>query len=485
MADSTAPTSGAGAAEKTTFPIKPAIAVALAALADWLFYGHPVGITAAIFAAAVACGSLLANRPSSGSPLTPLAGALLLAALAPAIEQFNLASFSFLVLALGVGLSLTTDCGRQGLGERAAALRDLYLLGPSRFLREAADAFRLPGRTGVLAVWFVPVLAGGIFLFLLVSANPLLERWLVSMSPGHTASYASLKRSLFWFVALSAIWPFIYVRWRIKRETARSVEAVTSKPEMSPDRLDFFGVRTILRSLMLFNVAYLWGNVKLPDDMSYAEYAHRGAYPLMLTALLAAGFVLAAMRPGGPAEQSGVVRPLVYLWVAQNVLLVASSILRLGLYVEVYLLTWWRVAAFVWMLLVACGLLLIVARIALNRSNGWLIGANLIAVTATLYICSLINFAALIADYNVSHSREAAGKGVEIDTYYLANLGPHALPAIDKAIALRGYDPDLVRRRDWLVQQHRMEMASWRAWGFRNWRLLRALDADPKHSTND
>ena len=75
---------------------------------------------------------------------------------------------------------------------------------------------------------------------------------------------------------------------------------------------DFFGVATILRSLILFNLLfavqtvldmiYLWGNVTLPADISYASYAHRGAYPLILTALLAAGFVLAAMKPGGPAE---------------------------------------------------------------------------------------------------------------------------------------------------------------------------------------
>ena len=115
-----------------------------------------------------------------------------------------------------------------------------------------------------------------------------------------------------------------------------------------------------------------------------------------------------ARRPG---RAISVIRPLVYLWVAQNVLLVASSILRLDLYVQIYLLTWWRIAAFIWMLLVAFGLLLIVARIALNRSNGWLIRANLITLTATLYVCSLVNFAAMIADYNVSHSREAARQG--------------------------------------------------------------------------
>ena len=493
MADFTAPASNAGSVQEGTFPVKAAIVLALAALADWLFYGHVIGISAAIFAVAVACGSLLANLATLNRKQVLPAGVLLLGALVPAIEEFNVASLTFMVLALGVGLLLTTNRDRPRLGERAAALCDLYLVGPFRFFREAIAAFNLPAlRTG-FAVWFIPVVLGGIFVFLLVSANPLLEKWISLLNPGNTASYVSLGRVLFWTVALSIVWPCIHVRWSGKREVPALADAAALAQGMPSGRNDFFGVATILRSLILFNflfavqtvldVAYLWGNATLPADISYASYAHRGAYPLIVTALLAAGFVLAAMRPGGPAEQSRVIRPLVYLWVAQNVLLVLSSILRLDLYVQIYLLTWWRVAAFIWMVLVAFGLVLIVARIALNRSNDWLIRANLITLTATLYVCSLVNFAAIIADYNVSHSREAAGKGVWIDMNYLFSLGPQALPAIDRANALRGFDPTLVSRRGCLVEQQRGEIASWRSWGFRSWRLQRTLDALPKNST--
>src|SRR5215216_4707575 len=493
MADFTAPASNAGAVQEGIFPVKAAIVLALAALADWLFYGHGIGISAAIFAVAVACGSLLANLATLNRKQVLLAG-LLLVAVVPTIEEFNVASLIFMVLALGVGLVLTTNRDRHGLGERAAALCDLYLVSPFRFFRDAVAAFDLPVLKTGFVVWFIPIVLSGIFVFLLASANPLLEKWIRLLNPGNTGSYVSLGRVLFWTVALSIVWPFIHVRWNSKREMpAGLAEAAALAQGIPSGQYDFFGVATILRSLILFNllfavqtvldVTYLWGNATLPADISYASYAHRGAYPLIVTALLAAVFVLAAMRPGGPAEHSRVIRPLVYLWVAQNVLLVMSSILRLDLYVQIYLLTWWRVAAFIWMVLVAFGLVLIVARIVLNRSNAWLIRANLITPTATLYICSLVNFAAVIADYNVSHSREATGKGVSIDMNYLLSLGPQALPAIDRAIALRGFDPTLVSRRGCLVEQQVKATASWRSWGFRSWRLQRALEAESKSAT--
>ena len=57
MADFTAPASNAGSVHEGAFPVKAAIVLALAALSDWLFYGHGIGISAAIFAVAVACGS--------------------------------------------------------------------------------------------------------------------------------------------------------------------------------------------------------------------------------------------------------------------------------------------------------------------------------------------------------------------------------------------------------------------------------------------
>jgi hypothetical protein len=469
----------------TSIPAKLGLALALAALADWLFYGQRIGLSLTLFAIAAACVSMLFNHAALDPRRARIAAAILVAGLVPAIEQLNTLSFLILVAALLIALLLATNSETTGLADRVRALRNLVLFGPFRFLPDALQIFNMSAFTRGIALWLLPAALSTVFIALFAAANPLIEQWVSLLNPKIILDYVSIPRVLFWTAMLALVWPFIHVRWR-RTNAATTIGVPMPPPLPACVSAEFLGPSTILRSLILFNLLfvaqsildgiYLWGHVALPDNLTYAAYAHRGAYPLIATALLAAAFVLAAMRPGGPAEKSKVIRPLVYLWVGQNVLLVASSILRLDLYVDIYMLTYWRIAAFIWMGLVALGLLLIVARIALERSNRWLVGANLIALTIVLYSCSLVNFDAFIADYNLSHSNEMSGKGLNIDANYLLTLGPQALPALDKVIAHRSGDNCLVSRRDRLVEVHRQDLA-WRSWGFRNWRLQRRLGA--------
>ena len=481
-------------ARESSLAFKLAIAFVLAALADWLFYDQSIGISAVIFAIVLVCATAIANVASLDRKQIWLAGLVLLAGLAPAIEEANALSLALVVLALGFALSRTTNPDLDRPEQLALAFRDLFVIGPLRFFRDAVGMVSLPSLASGLTVWFIPLVLGGFFIVMFATANPVIESWIRELGPGNTASRISFERILFWIAAISLVWPFVHVWWRARPEVAaRSAEPVVDDQATASECFELLGAAAILRSLLLFNLVfavqsaldliYLWGNVELPAGISYASYAHRGAYALILMALLAAGFVLAAMRPGGPARDVKVIRPLVYLFVAQNILLVASSILRLDLYVQIYLLTYWRVAAFIWMLVVALGLVLIVARIALERPNSWLIRANLIALTAVLYACSLTNFAAIIATYNVGHSREAAGKGVTIDMTYLFQLGPQALPAIDRALRLRVPDPVLAARRDHLADEQVKRMTSWRAWDFRSWRLQRYMNIPQDGST--
>jgi Domain of unknown function (DUF4153) len=471
--------------------LKFALALGLVALADWLFYGESAGISLVLFAVALMCGSLATNFEGLDRQRAAPAGVIFLAGLLPAIEDLNPLSFVILIFSLCGSIAMLSNPNLSRLRDWLVALRDLLLIGP---FRSIADVIRLLTRTRITAgivAWLVTLTLGSLFVLLFASANPLIERWLGFLNPANAASHLDKARALFWIAGFLMIWPFIQLRWRCRvlidldalASDSTKLNTQGDAPHKSPDVLS---AHMVLRSLILFNllfsvqtvldIIYLWGNGKLPADVTYADYAHRGAYALILTALLAAGFVLTAMRPGGPAEASRIIRPLLYLWIAQNVMLVLSSIERLHLYVEIYQLTEWRVAAFIWMLLVAIGLMLIVARIVLRRPDQWLIRAILISLTGTLYVCALINFALIIADYNVAHSLEAGGRGVNIDKTYLAGLGPQALPAIDKARRLLPNDQCLVSSRARLVEQQQRIMASWRGWSFQSFRLQRYLD---------
>jgi hypothetical protein len=282
-----------------------------------------------------------------------------------------------------------------------------------------------------------------------------------------------------------AVWPLIVRRFPWNGWNREVISIAASKPS---DLDHLFGVQAVTRSLVLFNVlfalqsgldlTYLWGGASLPDGMTHAHYAHRGAYPLIATALLAAGFVLIAMRPGGPAEQSRLIRPLVLAWIGQNVLLVISSILRLDLYVAAYSLTYLRLAAFIWMLLVAAGLILMLIQIKLQKPNSWLITANAISLALVLYACCFINAPRLVASYNVEHSRENGGTGPNLDLQYLASLGPQALPPVEASVNKIPVLWPIARdiRHNYAIRQL---SANWRGFGFRTWRLQRYLAINP------
>jgi hypothetical protein len=177
--------------------------------------------------------------------------------------------------------------------------------------------------------------------------------------------------------------------------------------------------------------------------------------------------------------------------------LTVSSFWRLQLYVNVYSLTRLRIAAAIWMGLVALGLIFIFWRIWDGRSNLWLLRANILSVMVVLYLCCFINFDGIIADFNVRHCREFREDGdpraAVLDLDYLSRLGPDALPAFygiawdEMGAASANFGAEFQDR----VEQTRIRiekkladgLTDWRSWTFRRRRLSRLqTDANPTTS---
>ncbi|WP_105403253.1 DUF4173 domain-containing protein [Neorhizobium sp. T7_12] len=462
--------------------------LAVVAISDFLIFGQAPGLNLFLFAILVTAAILLSARRRA----QPLTAALLFGfsafASAPLIE-----TPSPMGIAISLGAIMCVALASVGLVPQRpsglpAVLFRFVLVVPLRLLRDFQKHLALRAERSSFAaiwrnlgIWMVPLILASVFLLLFAVANPLIEDALRSIDLAFLLQFMDLWRIGFWLAMAAFVWAML--RPRLKRRIARRRADDTAA---DPTEIPFLTHASLLRSLLLFNalfamqtlldLLYLWGGVDLPDGMTHAEYAHRGAYPLIATALLAAAFVLIAMRRGGPGDKSPLIRGLVHVWIGQNVLLCLSSILRLDLYVEMYSLTELRVAAGIWMGLVAVGLVLILLRIVLRQSNQWLIATNIAVLAGVLYLSAFIDFSAFIARFNVTHSLELSHEGVPLDVDYLSSLGPSAIPALDLYLSALPDEAIDKKHRALLVRQSlghdfAARPRDWRNWSFRAERI--------------
>lgn len=471
------------------FAFKLALAAGLIALADQTFFQRGfshgwLGLFAAALVAAAAL-ALPAIRRDARS-LAALAFALAMAA----AMAWDMTPLPFLLFWPALGLAILLpgtarfdDAWRWT--QRLIAHGFKALFGPLFDLSHLAKAHSRRPVSGLslrrsLPVLVLPAIGSGLIIMLFAQANPVIEQFIASLSLP-TLSDRMLDRVMVWGVVFVVAWGALRPRRAKPFFGTFDGSGDLAIPGVSP--------ASVLISLFAFNLlfalqngmdlAWLWGLLPLPEGMTLADYAHRGAYPLIATALLAALFVLITLRPGSQTAANPLVRRMVMLWIAQNVVLVASSMLRLYDYIDAYSLTRLRIAALSWMALVAVGLLLIGWRLLRHKSARWLINANSAAAALLLGCYAFIDTGAVAAQWNVRQAREVDGTGAGIDLCYLAELRTSALlPLIE--LEQRQLDPALasrVRQLRALVQFHQSEMLRTGEWTLIGQRRLARAEA--------
>ena len=327
-------------------------------------------------------------------------------------------------------LSLAGLLSRHGFddawrwGQRLLLHVTLGIATPFRDARRLLSVRRARGQAdfrAVAKVLALPLIGSIVFLALFAVANPLIGDAFARLEL--PSIFTMLLHAALWTIVIFAIWPNMRPRPGVTLSTLIGPAPSIADQPVFTLTLSLIAFNTVFALQNGLDLAFLWSGATLPNNVSQVEYVHRGAYTLIATALLAGLFVLAVLRPDSPGGRSPMIRWLVVLWVAQNMLLVASSVLRLFEYIATSMLTVLRISALAWMGLVAVGLALICWRLLANRSSAWLINVNALAATMVLSLASLVDLGAAAADWNVRHART----GVYLDLCYLGELGPSAL----------------------------------------------------------
>ncbi len=435
----------------------------LVLLGDFLFWGHAIGLSLAIFAMVLVVIAGI-GRPAR---VQIKAGFVCLLGSLPVGDHMQPLSLIFLgggVIAAIVILRAPDDDVRRLIGRACGFLVSLprqwlRALIPGRLLRMMPPG--IPPETPkqwVLSLrdWAFPVGGSLVFLALLMDANPVF----LTLGMDYIAPWRLVQRGLLWIGIALFVSPFLLPGL-----------PETRLPDLRGIRLPGLGLNTlsILRALVMFNLligvqmisdmAILIGGADLPGGMTYAEYAHRGAYPLLATAMLAGVFALLA-RPFWSEHR--MIRPLMLLWLVQNIVLTGAAAFRLDLYIDAYGLTYLRLYALIWMGLVVLGLGLSIVQMALNRNTPWLVARVVALGGVTLYTCAFVNFAAIIAAQNLSRPNP--------DLAYVCALGPMAAGALHSGEATyhQPFRGCAARRPP--------RMEGWRDWGLRSWTVNRMVE---------
>lgn len=469
-----------------------ALAVLLAVWTDVLFYRSGAGINIPIWFASLALTAIVVGRrlgrPIARDRLILLAAAVTLSTVvgwrdSAALRPFGvLGALALLTLGLGLAPGLAVRavspfaCVTAGIAAGASVATSWWRVartGEWRILpgdghRERA---RVITRSLVIAV---PLLL--IFGSLFAAADAVFADrtgWLLNLHIDGFRTHA------FWLIAGFAVTAAALFT---SLGAALPEDVAVALPERH--RLGRIEVGVILGLLallfaafVLIQVRYLFGGeeaVRSSIDITYAEYARRGFFELVVASLLLLP-VLAALN-WGRAQDTSTFRLFLALagtLVALLFVVMGSAAQRLAMYWEAFGLTelrFYAAAVLVWL---GAAVIWFMATLARRRSGEFLAGAILLAV-ATLLLLYVANPDGLIVRTNLDRAEARR----PFDASYAGNLSADSIPAL-----VERFDSVPAGERCLLataIGRHADPPEGWRAWNLARHTAARVVRAHPE-----
>jgi hypothetical protein len=464
------------------------VTVALTGAADYLLFGHTAGCGVSVFAL-MAAATVAWQRGARLGRAGVWIGLWLVVALGASYDE---SIFGRMVM-VGLGwsiLAMTLLPGAQGSSKPslldgivrglAGGLRS-FSAGPSdvrRFI--LIGRRRFPGLVRPAWVFALPAALVLVFAALIVPANRVLARWTVEMFDWVWAfvSGLSLSRALFWTVTGLGVYGLFRFRlgrrrtWPAGSPRARGPrDEQARRNALTACLLSFAGLNALYLVANVVDVVYLWFSFELPAGMTLSQFAHQGAYRLIVAVVLAAATVTVFLPTGSSQLSHSKARALAYAFVVQNLVVLAGAARRLQFYVVDYGLTRFRVGVVLWLVLVAAGFVLIAIRIRGKRPVLFLFRTNAVTTVVLLATVALLNVDGLIAEWNV--------RRYEVTP---ARAGTGALPALARLVASaagKGEPQTSLDARAVLegrLAEEKARLGSWQSWTWRRRSAVREAE---------
>jgi hypothetical protein len=359
-------------------------------------------------------------------------------------------------------------------------------------------------RGGISARTAMPILRGLllalpiaiVFTALLASADTIFATWVGAIFSLNLSFIPSIQEAM-WHVVLVLTVAWLVaggIAFALSRASASETEpwedALQSIPRTM--HLGFVESAVILVVVDLIFALFGWiqfsylfgGSINIASEgYTYADYARRGFFELLVVSLLTLMLVLGLhnFTWRETARQSLVFKTLASVMVALTGILLASALYRMLLYEEAYGFTGLRlyVQVFEIWLAVMFGWLLFTMW---KPSQRFAIGAFVVAL-GFLATMNIINPDATIVQQNFARYHQTG----RIDIDYLATLSDDAIPALlSSSDQLPAYDRDLLihtlqAKRDY--KEDKLDLQSITSFNISRWQAQLSLQGTDQHYT--
>ncbi len=460
-------------------------------LGDFLFWNQTPGVSVALYALAI--GGWLVALPSGG-PITRhalVAAVLLVVSCVATTLELSLSNVLVLLSLLAVLMGERHFPDMKGTWARWSESLVAWLAAPTRWVslmsglaERAAErgqnhhitgervlrTFQIIAPAACLVVIFSVVLSFGNAVFGELLARTAREsiHWIFSFD-------FSSGRAVFW-IAL-ATFGLAFARPRRAPENPRwwtRALPIFRRPDVTVALWQSVAVFATLNALFFvvntIDAAFLWSHARLPENVTFSEFVHQGVYSLIFAVLLSALVIALIFQQESSVADRRLLKGLGWLWIAQNLVLLAGVFLRLKLYVDAYQLSELRVYVGCFLVLVAVGFCLLAYHVARSGNLSALVWRNALATFALFFVMQFPDVAGMVARFNVAQWRAEPSR--TLDLTYLEALGPGAWPAICAVAEMKDAPFTAARARELVEklaaeEEERASQASWRGYQWR------------------
>jgi hypothetical protein len=235
-------------------------------------------------------------------------------------------------------------------------------------------------------------------------------------------------------------------------------------------------LNSLLILVLVVDATYFSGLYELSTEVSHSASVHQGIDALIFSIVLAVSIILFFFKGRlNFMDNNKTVKYLALAWIVQNVVLVVFTGLKNVEYVQEYFLTYKRIGVFIYLICCVVGLFYTYLKINEVRSNWFLVRRVGWSLYALAIVTPLVNWDALIINYNFSAAVE---KPDHLDIDYMMTLPKVNFPLIQYRLhSYQGTIEEDVFNRLKHVNEHPNSffVSDWRSFNVRKYLAFKTI----------